>query len=353
MHYGDKDGYGSVYNDSGDLVLHDGERVLVTEENIIPSLKSTWRYYGGDYLLEPSKGTVYLTTERMVFINIPERMYAIGGSSDIRAMDSSNGRSFGIGNMASGGAQREYFEIPVIEIMASEKREGAVSVGQMVNVYILSSGNQLHLSMVLTDDSDLLNRLMNKKIKSLDELVNNLKEFFQRTDWLYTDLEKKMIASAAAATEPAATQRSDRQTVVDPSPAPMTYRGTEQSQRPARSKGPKLTDESIRYFRNLHDKGLITREVLDRLVREYGGQVQVPIQKARDQEPLPGPLEPAEEVPTASEVTGEGDITDEDLLDLLSGTIEGSAGPGGGPQGPSSSTVPRRAKKVIKLSVKS
>ena len=64
MRYGDKDGFKEIYDENGDLVLHPNEKTLVVEEGVVPTLKSTWRYYGGDYLLEPSKGTIYLTTER-------------------------------------------------------------------------------------------------------------------------------------------------------------------------------------------------------------------------------------------------------------------------------------------------
>jgi len=325
MRYGDKDGFGSVYDGSGDLVLRPGERVLVTEENVIPSLKTTWRYYGGEYLLEPSKGNIYLTTERMVFINIPERVFAIGGSES-RAMD---GGAVSLGQVASGGSQREYFEIPNIEIMASEKREGAVTVGQMVNVYVLSAGNQYHLSMVLIQDSSLLSRLMNKQIKALDELVNNLKVFFQQTDWMYTELERNMMTRPASGNaqleEPRPKMEDSKPRMADIAP----FGGP-------RRRGPKLGKESVKYFENLYNKGLITKDVYDRLMGEYSTD--------------PIPIKPIE--PMAKD-ENEPDMSDQDLLNLLSGTLESlKEEPPMAMEVPPERSQPKRAKKVIKLAVK-
>lgn len=351
MRYGDKDGYGPIYDDNGELILHQGERLLVTEENVIPSLKTTWRYYGGEYILEPSKGTVYLTSERLVFINIPERMYAIGGKTETRAMNSSGAGSFGIGGLGPGGSQREYFDIPNIEIMASERREGAVSVGQMINVYILSSGNQFHLSLVLTEDSELLGRLMNKKIKSLNDLVNNLKDYFKNTDWMYTDLEKNMLKDVerkAGETRDEPIQKKDPgDKPAAPSPAqPIVSRQTAR-------KGGKLGADSMKYFENLYSKGLITKDVHERLIGEYTTSSQASVSTGRKT------IVHQEEVTRPSPSTGE-DISDQDLLDILSDTMgaaeaapEAMEIPDEVPveERPSSEGI-RKVKKVIKLAVR-
>ena len=348
MRYGDKDGYGPIYDDNGELILHQGERLLVTEENVIPSLKTTWRYYGGEYILEPSKGTVYLTSERLVFINIPERMYAIGGKTETRAMNISGAGSFGIGGLGPGGSQREYFDIPNIEIMASERREGAVSVGQMVNVYVLSSGNQFHLSLVLTEDSELLGRLMNKRIKSLNDLVNNLKEYFKNTDWMYTDLEKNMLKDverkAGEAGDEPIKDMEDR-----PAPAPAKPIVSRQTAR----KGGKLGADSIKYFENLYSKGLITKDVYERLVGEYATSPHT----ATNTNTQPFAQQENEARPSPS--TGDN-ISDQDLLDILSVTMgaaetapEALELPDEMPvEGSPSSEGARRVKKVIKLAVR-
>ncbi|MDG6225822.1 MAG: hypothetical protein QCI82_09960 [Candidatus Thermoplasmatota archaeon] len=350
MRYGDKDGYGSIYDDNGDLILHQSERLLVTEENVVPSLKTTWRYYGGEYILEPSKGTVYLTNERLVFINIPERMYAIGEKTETRAMNAPGRASFGIGGLGQPGSQREYFEIPNIEIMASERREGAVSVGQMVNVYVLSSGNQFHLSLVLTEDSELLMRLMNKRIKALNDLVNNLKDHFKNTDWMYTDLEKNMLKGASKeADEP----DKDERPALDPSEkkAPLPVSPTVARQTPR--KAGKLGADSIKYFENLYSKGLITKDVYERLVGEYAAGPHASTHRGSETTvQVEGPAVP---IPQPEE-----DISDQELLDILSDTM-GPSEPA--PEAdelpetpddepPSSADVSRKVKKVIKLTVK-
>jgi hypothetical protein len=355
MRYGDRDGFGSVYDNNGDLILHQDERVLIIEENVIPSLKTTWRYYGGEYLLEPSKGNVYLTNERMVFINIPERMYAIGGTSETRAMASSDGSSFGIGGLPTGGSQREFFEIPNIEIMASEKREGAVSVGQMVNVYVLSSGNQFHLSMVLANDSDLMNRLMNKRIKALDELVNNLKQYFQQTDWMYNDIEKSMLKKGQNLPDQKAPQKAVEKVQSDgrqPRTVPEVHYSTqsiEVSRTPMR-KTPKLGQEQVKYFDNLLSKGLITKDVFEKLVGEYSQE------RTQERPPSSQPKEQVKAEDAMQKETSEN-MSDQDLLDILSGAMSGVPALADTPAAlevPEEAPAPatRKAKKVMKVAVK-
>lgn len=278
MRHGDRDGFKVIYDHNGQLILHTDEKKLVVEENVIPTLKSTWRYYGGEYLLEPSKGTMVLTSERLVFINTPERMFAIGGGEEARAMETASDKTFEIGEGAQGGALREYFEVPNIEIMASERKEGAVSVGEMVNVYILSTGNQFHLSMVLPKESGLLSRLMNKKVQSLDELVNNLKELFKQTDWMYTEQERRIMV--ATAPTPPSTQDPQRQPVQSvpniPGVRAAPAASKPQVSQPSSSPGPRVrpiidekgSRQSLAYFENLYKKGLIKEEVYKRLIEQ-------------------------------------------------------------------------------------
>lgn len=279
MKYGDEDGFNKTYDENGELTLHPEENVLVKEENVVPSLKSTWRYYGGDYLLEPSKGTIYLTNERLVFINIPERMYAIGGGGEkSRAMSSSMKSSFELGNVSPGATMREYFEIPNIEIMASERKEGAVSRGIMVNVYVLSSGNQYHLSMVLEEESDLLERLMNKRVDSLDQLVNNLKDYFQKTDWMFTEPEKRIMKKKDENPEKAPqisegrerpSREKKRVTPTDtPGPKPTVTPPSRINVRSAPK--PQAKSNTINYFKNLFEKGLITEKIYRKLLEKHG-----------------------------------------------------------------------------------
>ncbi|MCU0798485.1 MAG: hypothetical protein MUC62_02290 [Candidatus Thermoplasmatota archaeon] len=301
MRHGDRDGYKVVYDHNGQPMLHPNERKLVVEENVIPTLKSTWRYYGGEYLLEPSKGTIVLTNERLIFINTPERMFAIGGGEEARAMAAASDKTFEIGEGAQGGSVREYFEIPNIEIMASEKKEGAVSVGEMVNVFILSTGNQFHLSMVLPKDSGLLSRLMNKRVQSLDELVNNLKDLFKQTEWMYNEQEKRMIGAGTTAPSSSgaqATQKQSQQTVptipgirAPPvSSKPMTANTDAptgpSSRPPLDEKGGK---QSLVYFENLYKKGLIKEDIYRKLVSQY--KEQGPPRPVADKKPtLPPPV---------------------------------------------------------------
>ncbi len=283
MRYGDEDGYNNIYDVLGKPILHSNESILVSEGTVIPTLKTTWRLYGGENLIDPSKGSVYLTNERMIFINSPERMMAIGGDHS-RAMSSEMGSSFSLGEMGSDATVREYFEIPNIEIMASEKKEGAVSVGDMVNVYILSSGNQFHLSFVLGAESGRLRRLMNKRVSSSDELVKNLKEFFKNTDWMYLPMEKDIYA-----VEP------------EPKPVPAPSDKTAPPQRVVpRMAGrvqkkvttqlhDKIESQSMKYFNDLYEKGLITEEIYSRLMEQYNGTSKgpiAPLMKTETGEPL-------------------------------------------------------------------
>jgi len=323
MKYGDKDGFREVYDDNGELILHPNEKVLVSEENVVPTFKSTWRYYGGDYLLEPSKGMIYLTNERLVFINIPERMFAIGGE-EARAVGSDVEKSFELGDLTPGSTSREYFDIPNIEVMASEKKEGAVSVGEMVNVYVLSSGNQFHLSMVLPSDSDLLKRLMKKRVENLDQLVNNLKDYFQNDDWMFTEQEKKFFVKSIPKV-PAGPKGPVPGKEVKPKESP---------QLPTQSEGPIVFDPtipkrrindppgsgSVGYFQNLYRKGLIRDEIFRRLMAQYGIDPNAPVS---DIEREPFQTMAASDVEDVESETGEPVLSgnDDELLSMLDDTL--------------------------------
>ncbi|MBN1389729.1 MAG: hypothetical protein JXA22_03695 [Candidatus Thermoplasmatota archaeon] len=333
MRYGDKDGFNEIYDDNGELVLHTSEKALVVEENIVPTFKSTWRYYGGEYLMEPSKGTIYLTNERLVFINIPERMFAIGGD-EARAVSTKVGKSFELGDLSSGSAVREYFEIPNIEVMASERKEGVVSVGEMVNLYVLSSGNQYHLSMVLPSDSDLLNRLMNKRVDNLDQLVNNLKDYFQKDDWMFTEAEKSIHLKPAA--------REFQNVPASSGGAPDTEAdfgpSTSTTIEPARSFDPKIPFKrlrdrpgqgSVKYFQTLYRKGLIKDEIYRTLMGKYGMEPATDQESNNDQHPSlgvdVGPSDGHDDISVSDEMGlayhEEREETDEELLNILNDTL--------------------------------
>ena len=345
MRFGDKDGFKEIYDEKGELILQPNEKILVVEENVVPSLKSTWRYYGGEYLLEPSKGNIYLTNERLVFINIPERMFAIGNNDEARAMNAPMESSFELGDMSPGASVREFFEIPNIEIMGSEKKEGAVSVGVMVNVFILSSGNQYHLSTVLTSESDLLMRLMNKKVDNLDQLVNNLKDFFRKTDWMFMEGERKLYRSDK--TEPEKVEKkSPEQEIPSPVPPPREIK----PRLPVMPTAPMRTQRKVpvnrevgakskEYFENLYRKGLIKEDIYKKLMIQFQSndvgmnipvQRATPVEKGETETPPPSPAQPVEEAPPQDiqentqaeqeEESGEKN-EDNDLLDMLSDTL--------------------------------
>lgn len=347
MRHGDKDGLKEIYDESGELILHPDEKVLVTEENVVPTIKTTWRYYGGDYLLEPSKGTIYLTNERFVFINTPERMFAIGGDES-RAMSAPMESTFDLGDMSKGTVVREFFEIPNIEIMGTENKEGAVSTGEMVNIYILSSGNQFHLSMVLGEGSGLLQRLMNKKVETLDELVNNLKEFFRKTDWMFlgNEMEKYENLTSLEGVEfpgeepdgsaPESEERPmDRVRDREPStPSPLDKISYDRKA----PLSPEVSTRSIEYFETLHRKGLIKEEIYQKLLLQFRianpPSVPIPEAKAVNGEEVTSQTAPEQDLETETPPDVEGSVTppeetedsDDDLLNILNDTLTGMEG---------------------------
>ncbi|MBN1540407.1 MAG: hypothetical protein JW939_09705 [Candidatus Thermoplasmatota archaeon] len=323
MRYGDKDGYNEIYDSNGELILHPNEKALVVEENVVPTFKSTWRYYGGDYLLEASKGTIYLTNERLIFINIPERMFAIGGD-EARAVSTDMDRSLEFSNLSAGATTREYFEVPNIEMMASEKKEGAVSLGEMVNLYILSSGNQYHISMVLPSDSDLLKRLMNKRVGNLDQLVNNLKDYFQKDDWMFTEAEKSIYLKpqekepltgpslSAGVTDEEEGTGASTPPQIEPQPFDPTI--------PARRLRDGPGEGSVAYFQTLYRKGLIRDDIYRRLMEQYGIPPETGLERINDTGPSAKTGEDlSREGPSPDDAAPQE--TDEELLTMLNETL--------------------------------
>jgi hypothetical protein len=190
MQTGDKDGLKRVYTEDGELILNEDEEILVHEDNFIPQLKTTWGYFGGDYLVDPSKGEVYLTNQRLVYIVSKEQsIQRIAGTARtvmapqsyaVQMKSASN-----LKNIDEMKGVRAYFEIQIKELLACEIKSGLVSSGIQVNVYILSKGEQIHLTFVLQENSKLLKRFKQMQVENLDELTNNLKVHFENTDWIY------------------------------------------------------------------------------------------------------------------------------------------------------------------------
>ena len=185
MRVGDKDGMDDIYDENGELVLKEDEQLLVKEENVMPSFKTTWRKFGGEDVIDPMNGVVYLTNRRLVFIATPENISRIGGG----ATDAP--RTFGmqidkVGVKGTGTkAACDYFELLVKELIACEIAEGVVSAGQQIAVYVMAGGEQYKLAFLAQDESDLLKRFKKNTVENVDELTQNLKKYFENTDWVY------------------------------------------------------------------------------------------------------------------------------------------------------------------------
>jgi hypothetical protein len=196
MHVGDRDGLDHVYNAEGELILKPEEVILVKEEDIVPSLKSSWGYFGGDEILEPSRGTIYLTNMRMVFIAQPSgiqklvttehgirpEVVRICDITDIKGVDS---RKMNV---------KDYFVVPIREILGCEIRSDLVATGEHINVYILSEGTQYHITFVAPKNSSLLLRLKRKRVDNVNELIKNIKYYAENTGWV-TQPEEEIIES--------------------------------------------------------------------------------------------------------------------------------------------------------------
>jgi len=194
MQSGDVDGLNKVYSENGEIILNDGEEVLVQEKDLVPAIKSTWGMFGGEDLIEPSKGDVFLTNQRLIWIkNIESVIQRIGTTSATTVAPESYAmrmRSSNLQNIDAKKGVRDYFEIPIKEILACEIKGELVSGGSQINAYLLSKGEQLHLTFVVAEDSGLLKRFQQNTVDNVDELTNNLKSYFENTDWIYLKEEE-------------------------------------------------------------------------------------------------------------------------------------------------------------------
>ena len=187
MRTGDKDGLNEVYDENGELILSEEEEVIVKEENIVPSLKTTWRMFGGEDVIDSMNGTVYLTNRRFVFIATVENIGRVGQKS------ASGPKSYGmemepVGSLKGihkSSGTRDYIELLVKELLACEIKAGVVSAGEQVNAYVMAAGEQYRLTFLCKEDSELLKRFKKNTVENVDELVANLKKYFENTDWVF------------------------------------------------------------------------------------------------------------------------------------------------------------------------
>ena len=129
MQTGDKEGINKVYAPDGKPILNDGEEILVHEEEFIPQLKTTWGYFGGDFLIEVSKGDIYLTNQRFIYImKLEQSIQRIGGSSGTASLPQSYAMQMdsvtGLQNIDEKQGIRDFFEIPLKELLACEIKSG-------------------------------------------------------------------------------------------------------------------------------------------------------------------------------------------------------------------------------------
>jgi len=190
MQTGDKDGLNNIYTEEGELILLEGEEILVHEKDLMPQIKTTWGMFGGEDIIEPGKGDMYLTNQRFIYVHNPDSVIQRIGTTSATAVSPEKYavRMGSAGNLQKIETQRyirEYFIIPIKEILACEIKSGVVSGGSQINAYLLSKGEQLHLTFVVPDDSELLKRFQQNTVESSDELVKNLKSYFENTDWIY------------------------------------------------------------------------------------------------------------------------------------------------------------------------
>jgi hypothetical protein len=190
MQTGDKNGLNKIYSENGELILQEGEEVLVHESDLVPQIKSTWGMFGGEDAIEPSKGDMYLTNQRFIWIkNLEGVIKRIGTTTATTVAPQTYAMRMGsAGNLQNIDAEkgaRDYFEIPIKEILACEIKGGLVSGGSQINAYLLSKGEQYHLTFVVPEDSALLKRFQQNTVANVDELTNNLKQYFENSDWIY------------------------------------------------------------------------------------------------------------------------------------------------------------------------
>lgn len=283
MRYGDKEGLGVIYNGDGSLILGEEEKILAREKGIIPTLKTSWRVYGGETLISTIKGDIYLTTDRLVFIGEREDVYLIG-SEGARAAQEPGG--LGLRSLATSGI-RDFFEIPNLEIMGVERKSGVILSGELIYIYLLSQGKQYHLQMTLRSSSPLLKRLLNKEVPSLDDLVKNLKKYFQITDWMYTESEKAAWRDIIERKRAEADKIGVEQGIIPGREVEVDSRPI----RPTREEAKKIDGLTVEYFRKLLEKGLITPKIYEKLTGEKAPEIKKEEIPEAEEAPSPPPTE--------------------------------------------------------------
>jgi len=189
MRVGDKDGFEEIYDENGELILMEDEELLVKEPNIVPTFKTTWRRFGGEDVMDSMNGIMFLTNRRLVFISTPETIGRIGGGAK---QEDEGPKSYAVemgpvGNLkgvGSGRSVRDYFELMVKEVLACEIKSGVVSAGEQIVAYIMAAGKQYTLAFLAKDESELLKRFRKNTVENVDELVQNLKKYFENTEWV-------------------------------------------------------------------------------------------------------------------------------------------------------------------------
>jgi hypothetical protein len=198
MQAGDKDGLNKVYKEDGQVILNEGEEILVHERELVPQIKTTWGHFGGEDRIEPSKGDMYLTNQRLVYVkNLEGVIKRIGTTSATTAAPQTYAMRMGtasnLQNIAIDKGVRDYFEIPIKEILGCEIKSGLVSGGSQIYAYLLSKGEQLNLKFVVPENSELLKRFEQNQVESTEELTKNLKVYFENTDWIYLKEEEPEV----------------------------------------------------------------------------------------------------------------------------------------------------------------
>jgi hypothetical protein len=198
MQAGDKNGLNKIYKEDGQVILNEGEEILVHERELVPQIKTTWGHFGGEDRIEPSKGDMYLTNQRLIYVkNIEGVIKRIGTTSATTAAPQTYAMRMGtatnLQNIAVDKGVRDYFEIPIKEILGCEIQSGLVSGGSQIYAYLLSKGEQLHLKFVVPENSELLKRFEQNQVESTEELTKNLKVYFENTDWIYLKEEESEV----------------------------------------------------------------------------------------------------------------------------------------------------------------
>ena len=269
MKIGEADGAGVIYDDNGDVMLHEGETVLLKEDDFVPELLTTWGYFGGEPLIEKGPGTGYLTSERLIFIQSVETTATIGGKTD--TLSSTSGFVKLKDQKKLGKAQtHDYFEILNKEILACEVRNTKLANAELVNIYILSKGEQCHMSVALPVNSPLLERFKKKTVANSNELVKNIKDYFQNTSWIYSDEEKAMLGITEESSDPESVtgtltqaQKAEIEKKVEDMKKSRLVKGP-----PAQKKPP---EEKIRLLEDRYRKGQISKDIYEKLKAEYLG----------------------------------------------------------------------------------